>query len=149
MHRYFKFLQIRNYLLLFYNPSLKFILSISFVQPRSFRGDFYFSWRGMTLYSASCFGGNFCRLFSQCCMRICVCLRLFHTFVYGLRALCGFFIRIRICFCASCADFACVQGLSSQCSILTVSRDPILKVPQFLLSVRKLVIRGQYQGIQY
>ena len=70
----------------------------NFVQPQSFRGDVYFSWRGMTSYSSSCFGGNFCRLFAQFWVWLCVCLRLLCTFVYG--------------FCARCADFSYVYGFA-------------------------------------
>ena len=109
MHRDFNLLWIRNYMLLFYKPSLRFIF-LAFVQPRSFRGDFYFSWRSIMSYSDSWSGGNVCRLFAQmyAALRIftalctfvygfCVHIRLLHTFVYG--------------FCARCAAFAYVYGL--------------------------------------
>ena len=124
MHRGFKFLWIRNDLLLFYKPSLRFIF-IAFIQPQSFRGVFYFSWHGMTFYSASCIGGNFCRLFAQMyaafhmvygfCIHLCTAfahiVRLLCMYTaYILRKLCGFCVRIRI-FC-SLSGFAYVYGLS-------------------------------------
>ena len=91
---------------------------LDFVQPRSFSGDFSFSWRDMTLYSASCFGGNVYRLLVKFYIRLCVCLRILRTFVYG------FCVRIRLLhtflrllctlcgFCARCATFVYVYGLS-------------------------------------
>ena len=98
----------------------------NFVQPQSFRGDVYFSWRGMTSYSASCFGGNFCRLFAQFWVWLCVCLRLLCTFVYGFCArcadfsyVCGFLFYAQFAafayvysFCARCGAFAYLYGLS-------------------------------------
>ena len=56
---------------------------LDLVQPKSFRGEFSFPWRGMISYFASCWSK---RLFAQCWMRICVrwirlcvCLRIFCT----------------------------------------------------------------------
>ena len=82
----------------------------AFVQPRSFCGDFYFSWRGMKLYSASWFGGNICRLFAQMYAALCmftavayVCVQILFTYtsfayvcVRILCTLCGFCVSIRI-----------------------------------------------------
>ena len=125
---------------------------LNFVQPQSLREDFYFLWHGMTSYSTSCFGGNFCILFAQFWMWICVRLRILHTFmdfphvVYGvcarcadftyvyrlcilirrLHTLCGFCICIRI-LCSFCGFCVRIRLLSSQCSIWTVSRYPILR----------------------
>ena len=142
----------------------------------------------MTLYSASCFGGNVWRLielmyaalriFYGFCVRLCTaflyiygfCVRLCTDLANGvfllhmytallLRRLCGFCVRkwilcklsgfcvrIWIISCAICADVAYVYGLSSRCLIWTVSRDPILRVPPFLLSMQALVIFVQSLG---
>ena len=70
---------------------------ISFVQPQSFCGDFSFSWRGMTLYSASCSVVNVCRLFAQIYAALC----MFYSFFVSLCAfVCGF--------CARCVAFSYV-----------------------------------------
>ena len=98
---------------------------LAFVQPQSFRGDFYFSLRAMTLYSTYWFVGNVCRLFAQFyeALRMsygfCVCLCTAFLYVYGfyvhfctdfahvvrllrtymayfLHKLCGFCVHIRI-----------------------------------------------------
>ena len=118
-----------------YSRTMGAFTFLAFVQPQSFRGDFYFSWRGMKFYSDSCFGGNVCRLFAK------FWIRLLRTFVYGFCA------HIRLWFCARCAAFAYVYGfcarwaafayvygLSSRCSVQTVSRYPILQVLPFILS---------------
>ena len=100
------------------------------------------------------------------CMRLCVyftslayvCVRLLRTYmafahvVQLLRTYTAYF-------CASCTAFAYIYGFCARwadlctytayllwCSMRTVSRDPILRVPQFLFSVWTLVIRGQSQG---
>ena len=71
-----------------------------YVQPRSFCGEFSYSWRGMTSYSASWFGGNICRIFAQCWMRLCKQLWILRTFTA--------FAHVVYSFCARCADFAYV-----------------------------------------
>ena len=43
-------------------------------------------------------------------------------------------------------DFASIYDVTLRCSIWTVSRDPILRVNQFLLSVQMLVIGGKSWG---
>ena len=81
------------------------------------------------------------------CIRLCMdfshIVQLLHTYTaYILRKLCGFCVhirilcalsnfcvRIRLIGCACCADFAYVYGLSSLCSMWTVLRYPILRVP--------------------
>ena len=83
---------------------------LDFVQPGSFCGDFYFSWRAMTIYSASCFGGNLCRLFVQMyaalrmfygfCVRLCMAFAYVYSFCVHVYS-----------FCARCADCAYVYGL--------------------------------------
>ena len=78
------------------------------------------------------------------CVQLAHVVRIFRTYTdLPLRTLCGFCVRIRICFCACYAAFACVYGLFSQCSMRKVSSNLILRVPQFILSVRKLVISGK------
>ena len=71
--------------------------------------------------------------------RFCVRIRI-------LCALSGFCVRIQLIFCTYCAYFAYIYGLSSRFSMRTVSRDPILRVTQFLLSLQMLMIHGQSQG---
>ena len=80
---------------------------LAFVQPWSFCGDFYLSWIGMTSFSASLFGGNLCRLFVQCWMRLCVHLSLLGTFTYFAHVVYSFFAR--------CAAFAYVYRFSTRC----------------------------------
>ena len=72
--------------------SSRLMVEVTFLdlfQPRSFRGDFSFSWCGMTSYSASCWRKH---LFAQCWMRFCVCLQLLRTlntdFAHFVRILC-------------------------------------------------------------
>ena len=108
---------------------------IAFVQPRSFWGAFSFSWRGMMLYSASCFGGNVCKIFTQFWMRLCICLRFLRTFLYSFVARCVTFAYLYR-FCARCEDFSYGYGLSSQCWMWAVTRDPIFRVLLISLYVR-------------
>ena len=78
-------------------------------------------------------------------------LRMLRGFFVRIRLLCalsGFCVRTRLIFCTSCAAFAYIYGLSSWCLMRTVSRDPILCVPRFILSVRTLVIHGESWDIR-
>ena len=103
---------------------------LALFQPRSFFEGFSPSWRGMTSYSASCFGGNVCGLFAQIWMRLCVHSRLLRKFtdfshvVYSfcvhiriLRRLYGFCVHIRL-LCTLCGfgihDVQCGQSRGIQ-----------------------------------
>ena len=94
---------------------------------------------------------------------ICLCtvfahvVRILRTYTaYLLRKLCGFFlrirllctlcgfcVRIRLIFCARCAAFAYIYAYLHGVQMRTVSRNLILWVPRFILSVQTLVIRGK------
>ena len=92
------------------------------------------------------------RLLCGFCVRIRLLLLLmlcsFCVCIWLLCTLCVFFVRIRILrkLCGFCVGR---RLLSSQCSIWTVSRDPILGVPYIYFSVQTLVSCGYYWGIWY
>ena len=132
---------------------------LDFVQPRSFREDFSFSRRAMTLYSASCFGGNVCRLFAQMYVDFCMfygsCVRFWTYFTHIVRILCtytaylfsmlcGFCVRIRI-FCAL-SGLAYVYGLSFSMFDAEILEGSNLAVYLIFFFVLTLVIRGQSRG---
>ena len=128
-----------------------------------------FSVRGISFFVK----GSLDTFFANACGFAYV-LRLLRTFVYSFCVRICLFCTFVFGFCACCADFLYVYGFSFvhvvqllrtytsfvrverilrtytayllQCSIRTFSRDPILRVPRFLLSVRTLVICGQSQG---
>ena len=92
----------------------------------------------------------------------CVCIPIFCMFVYWFCVRCAA-IAYEYGFCARWAAFAYVYGLSfahvvwilhtymaylQNVQMQTVSRDPILRVPWFILSVRTLLIHGKSQGIR-
>ena len=92
-------------------------------------------------------------------MRICVCFmdlayvcaRLLRTYtafacvcVWLLRTLCGSYVRIRLIFCASCADFAYVYGFLCALSgfwFVESLNDSILRVLWFVESLDDLILR--------
>ena len=87
-------------------------ISLDFVQPRSVRGDFYFSLHSMTIYSTSLFVVNVCRMFAQMYVALHMfygfCVRLYTVFCVNIRILRKFVYS----FCARCAAFSYVYGLS-------------------------------------
>ena len=73
-------------------------------------------------------------------------IRIFRTFVSIFWARCVAFTYVYSFFLRTLCGFCYVYGFCAKILMRTVSKDPILRFPWFLLSVKTLVIHGQSRG---